>query len=73
MTRFLREERKQGKKMDLNDYRREMDEIDAQLLAAFEQRMDVAGKIAEYKKAHDMPVLDARRLFEYHSVRLKGN
>ena len=47
--------------MDLNDYRREMDEIDAQLLAAFERRMDVAGKIAEYKKAHDMPVLDARR------------
>ena len=61
MTRFLREERKQGKKMDLNDYRREMDEIDAQLFAAFERRMDVAGKIAEYKKAHDMPVLDARR------------
>lgn len=46
MTRFLREERKQGEKMDLNDYRREMDEIDAQLLAAFERRMDVAGKIA---------------------------
>ena len=61
MTRFLREERKQGEKMDLNDYRREMDEIDAQLLAAFERRMGVAGKIAEYKKAHDMPVLDARR------------
>ena len=47
--------------MDLNDYRKEIDEIDEQLLALFLRRMEVAGKIAEYKKANGLRVLDARR------------
>ena len=32
--------------MDLNDYRRQIDEIDTQLLALFAQRMEVAAGIA---------------------------
>ena len=32
--------------MDLNDYRREIDGIDAQLLELFARRMDVAAAIA---------------------------
>ena len=47
--------------MDLNDYRRQIDEIDTQLLALFAQRMEVAAGIAAYKKEHDLPVLDSSR------------
>ena len=47
--------------MDLNDYRREIDSIDAQLLALFARRMDVAAAIAEYKKENALPVLDPSR------------
>ena len=47
--------------MDLNDYRREIDGIDAQLLALFARRMDVAAAIAEYKKENALPVLDPSR------------
>lgn len=38
-----------------------MDEIDASLVKLFCERMDTAGKIAEYKKENSMPVLDASR------------
>ncbi len=47
--------------MDLNDYRRQIDEIDTQLLALFAQRMEVAAGIAAYKKEHGLPVLDSSR------------
>ena len=47
--------------MDLNDYRRQIDEIDTQLLSLFAQRMEVAAAIAAYKKEHDLPVLDGKR------------
>ena len=47
--------------MDLNDYRKEIDRIDDQLIALFAQRMETAEKIAEYKKANGLRVLDACR------------
>ena len=47
--------------MDLNDYRRQIDEIDTQLLSLFAQRMEVAAGIAAYKKEHGLPVLDSSR------------
>ena len=47
--------------MDLNDYRHQIDDIDAQLLSLFAQRMDVAAAIAEYKKENGLPVLDSGR------------
>ena len=47
--------------MDLNDYRRQIDEIDTQLLAQFAQPMEVAAGIAAYKKEHGLPVLDSGR------------
>ncbi len=47
--------------MDLNDYRKEIDSIDDQLIALFAQRMETAEKIAEYKKANGLRVLDACR------------
>ena len=47
--------------MDLNDYRKEIDRIDDQFIALFAKRMETAEKIAEYKKANGLRVLDARR------------
>ena len=47
--------------MDLNDYRKKIDAVDAQLLALFEQRMDVAAEIAAYKKEKGLPTLDSGR------------
>ena len=47
--------------MDLKDYRVQIDEIDNQLTDLFRKRMETAGAIASYKKAHGLPVLDAGR------------
>ena len=47
--------------MDMNDYRKQIDEIDAQLTELFQKRMDAAAGIAEYKKAHGLPVFDPAR------------
>ena len=47
--------------MDLTDYRKQIDAIDHQLIALFEQRMDIAAGIAAYKQEHGLPVLDASR------------
>ena len=47
--------------MDLKDYRVQIDDIDNQLIDLFQQRMETAGAIAAYKKAHGLPVLDAGR------------
>jgi len=47
--------------MDLNNYRKQIDDIDRQLLALFGQRMEVAAAIAAYKKEHGLPVLDGKR------------
>ena len=35
---------------NLEDYRREIDSIDRELIALFEKRMNVAIKVGEYKK-----------------------
>ena len=47
--------------MDLNAYRKRIDEIDDELVRLFAERMEVAAGIAAYKKKNDLPVLDARR------------
>ena len=46
--------------MDLNDYRKEIDQIDDELIALFAKRMETAEKIAAYKQANGLRVLDAR-------------
>lgn len=38
--------------MDLMDCRNEIDKIDQQIVQLFEQRMDIAKKVAEYKKKY---------------------
>ncbi len=43
--------------MELSELRQQMDQIDDKLVSLFGQRMAVAALIAEYKKAHDLPIL----------------
>ena len=47
--------------MDLQEYRRELDRLDGEITRAFGERMAVSAQVAAYKRAHDMPVLDAER------------
>ena len=47
--------------MDLSDYRKQIDGIDAQMIALFEQRMELVRLVAQYKKEHQLPVLQAER------------
>ena len=46
---------------DLNELRKQIDEIDAALLPLFIKRMDCSRKVAEYKIAKNMPVFDPTR------------
>ena len=46
---------------DLNELRQEIDAIDRQLVALFEQRMAVTEQVGRYKLANHMPVLDRSR------------
>ena len=45
----------------LEELRAQIDDIDAQMVALFEQRMNVTRQVGEYKKEHGMPVLDRGR------------
>ena len=47
--------------MDLKELRIEMDKIDDQLVQLFGQRMEVAAKIADYKKENHLPILAPSR------------
>ena len=47
--------------MDLTTYRNEIDQIDNEIVRLFQERMDVAAKIAEYKKEQGMPILQPTR------------
>ena len=43
--------------MDISNLRSEIDKIDDELVKLFGQRMDVAARIADYKKENNMPIL----------------
>ncbi len=47
--------------MDMKELRKQIDEIDEQMVSLFCRRMEVAGGIAEYKKENGLPVLDVGR------------
>ncbi len=46
---------------DLKELREEIDRADGALIRAFEERMHLAGEIAQYKAAHNRPILDKER------------
>ena len=45
----------------LDDYRRELDQIDENMMKLLEARMRTVEKIADYKQSHHVPVVDAVR------------
>ena len=45
----------------LDQYRQEIDHIDEELVELFLRRMEITGKVGEWKAAHGVPVLDAGR------------
>lgn len=47
--------------MDLAKLREEIDRIDKGLLDLFRERMNIAAKIAEYKRENNLPILDTKR------------
>ena len=47
--------------MDIQELRQKINEIDAQLVKQFDERMHVALEIAKYKKANHLPVFDPAR------------
>jgi len=47
--------------VDLQDYRKQIDRIDNELIPLFKERIDVVRQIALYKKEHGLPILDVAR------------
>ena len=47
--------------MELKECRDTLDRIDSQIIDLFLKRMDTVRNVAEYKKAHDLPVLAPAR------------
>ena len=47
--------------MNIEDYRKRIDEIDGEILSKLEERMRIVGEIAELKKREDLPVEDKSR------------
>ena len=47
--------------MDIADLRKQIDEVDENLIRLFSQRMDIAAGIARYKEAHKLPVFVPER------------
>ncbi|MFA5470416.1 MAG: chorismate mutase [Acholeplasmataceae bacterium] len=50
--------------MKLNDLRKQIEDIDQEMLDLFLKRMDVSAKIGAYKKEHQLPILDENREHE---------
>ena len=55
--------------MDLKESRDRIDKIDDQLEALFKERMEIAARIGEYKKANGLPVQDSAREKEILAAR----
>ena len=47
--------------LDLNQLRKEINEVDEKMVELFKKRMTIAASVAQYKKEHSLPVLDAAR------------
>lgn len=47
--------------MNLEEIRQEIDQVDAQLVALLEKRMDLVSQVVAYKQASGKAVLDSKR------------
>lgn len=52
---------RKGEEANLTTYRRQLDQLDAQLIHLFEERMETVSAIGTYKRTHGLAPLDARR------------
>ena len=46
---------------ELAELRLELDQLDREIVSLFERRMGISRQVAQYKQAHDLPVLDTGR------------
>lgn len=56
---------------DINELRKEIDEIDCELVKLFEKRMEVVEKVAKYKIDKNVPILNSSREKEVVDKNLK--
>ena len=56
---------------DLNDYRKQIDDIDRKITELFQQRMETAGRIGEIKRLNGAPIRDEKRENEIIEARLE--
>ena len=47
--------------MELNELRQQIDKIDAEMVRLFCARMEVASRVADYKKENHLPILQPSR------------
>ena len=47
--------------MDLKDYRQQIDDLDREMAAIFEKRMEISRLVAIYKKENNLPLQDIGR------------
>ena len=47
--------------MELKDLRNKIDQIDQELVTLIEKRIEIVKQIGEYKKKHNLPILDQNR------------
>ena len=47
--------------MELNELRKQIDKVDKQMAKLYEERMDIVKQIGNYKKEHNLPILDKER------------
>lgn len=48
-------------KKDINECRKRIDEIDDKLMKLFQERMEIAVSVAEYKKENNLPIFNKER------------
>lgn len=46
---------------ELDNYRKEIDAIDKELIVLFEKRMDISAKVGDYKKKNSLPIFNGKR------------
>ena len=46
---------------ELAELRQELDQLDREIVALFERRMNLSREVAQYKLSHELPVLDQAR------------
>lgn len=47
--------------MDLKELRKQINEIDDEILSLYLKRMDISKQIGQYKKEHNLPIYDSKR------------